>query len=80
MVAVSTGCAIPVDHAFKDVLMGIQSFLGVTDFYHSYFATVSSIATRIGTALPYYIPSLDKAISYCRKSISCCLLNSHSRA
>ncbi len=39
----------------KDVLMGIQPFLGVTDFYHSYFTTVSLIATRIGTALPYYM-------------------------
>ncbi len=35
--------------------MDIQPFLGVTDFYHSNFTTVSSIATRIGTALPYHM-------------------------
>ncbi len=34
--------------------MGVYHFLGVTDFYHSYFTTVSSIAPRIGTGLPYY--------------------------
>ncbi len=42
----------------KDVLKGIQPFLGVIDFYQSYFTTVSSIATRIGTALPYYMTNV----------------------
>ncbi len=33
--------------------MGIQPFLGITDFYHSYFTTASLIATKIGTTLLY---------------------------
>ena len=63
----------------KDVLMGtcIKPFWGVTDFYHFYFTTVSSIATRMGTAPPVCpipeiqigIPSLDKVTSDCQISI-----------
>ncbi len=29
-------------------------FLAITGFYHYYLTTLSSIATKIGTALPYY--------------------------
>ena len=29
--------------------------MAVTDFYHCYLTTVSSIATKIGAALPYYM-------------------------